>query len=226
MPILKYEFCAPSEAFLFLPSLELTYICLFLLWLHLFHIPHMAQNIFWCIQNRCCFQTDSWPSFKGVLRETVLLPTSWWHFCCTDCRFQCKDLVFYVCQGRLSTIYVVWEWTNVCRHFSVSRYAPCWVLNVWPVAWMACKSKRFTLLLPQFRIWQVGLAPAARGGGNPSGIEWYPRATPPVPCIVSSYTERKRRVAVIGDCLLRGMEGLMYRPETTTGKSAISQGLG
>lgn len=133
---------------------------------------------------------------------------------------------FFMCQGRLSTIYVVWEWTNVCRHFSVSRYAPCWVLNVWPVAWMACKSKRFTLLLPQFRIWQVGLAPAARGGGNPSGIEWYPRATPPVPCIVSSYTERKRRVAVIGDCLLRGMEGLMYRPETTTGKSAISQGLG
>lgn len=31
MPILKYEFCAPSEAFLFLPSLEQTYICLFLL---------------------------------------------------------------------------------------------------------------------------------------------------------------------------------------------------
>lgn len=76
MLILKYEFCSLSEVCLFLSSLELAYSCLLLPQLHLFHIPHMVQNIFWCVQNRCCFQADSWPSFKSIVRETILLQTS------------------------------------------------------------------------------------------------------------------------------------------------------
>lgn len=97
------------------------------------------------------------------------LQTFWWHLCCTDCRFQCRDLFVYACQrgyGNEHHLYCIrmdssLDITNVCRHFSVSRYAPCWVLNMKPAARVACKSIRFTILfLLHFRSWQVGLAPA------------------------------------------------------------------
>lgn len=40
-----------------------------------------------------------------------------------------------------------------------------------------------------------------------------PETTPPAPCIKTSCVSGKRRAVVIGDSLLRGMEGPMCRPD-------------
>ncbi|KAJ7399311.1 hypothetical protein BTVI_116089 [Pitangus sulphuratus] len=60
---------------------------------------------------------------------------------------------------------------------------------------------------------------------GPFGIEGFPKATPPVPHIMTSSVKRKRRVVVIGDSLLKEMEGLICRPDQLTEMSAVSQGL-
>lgn len=149
MPMLKCGFCALSEGSLSLSSLELACVTPFLLCLHLFHIPTIIQTVFWCIQNRCCFQAGSWPSIRRVVRETVPVQTFLWHLCRTDCRLQCRHPFLcawetgcctehHLCCMRMASSLEIIKVHRLC---SASRHPLCWVLNMQSPAQVACKSK-------------------------------------------------------------------------------------
>jgi len=111
----------------------------------------IIPTMFWCIQNRCCFQASSWPSFKRVMREPVPLQTFWWHLCRTDFRLQSRHPIPCACETGCCTKHCLCcmrtasslEINNVHRFCSASGHPLCWMLNMQPAVRVAYKPKRW-----------------------------------------------------------------------------------